>query len=55
MIWMNSQSFEQAIEEAALEYAKSVIMDADEHEDAVAATIEDYLAGAQKTYELLTR
>ena len=55
MIWMNSQGFTQAIEEAALEYAKSVIMDADEHDDAVAAILEDYLAGAQKAYELLSR
>lgn len=55
MIWMNNQSFEQAIEEAALEYAKSIVMDSDEHDDAVDAIIEDYLAGAQKAYELLTR
>ena len=43
------------IEEAALAYAYESIIDADNHLDAVEAVKMDYIEGARKAYEILTK
>ena len=43
------------IEEAALAYAYESIVDADNHLDAVEAVKMDYIEGARKAYEILTK
>lgn len=50
---MTKEEFISAIKGLAVEYADYVVLDPEEHPDAVACTVDDYLEGAYAAYKLL--
>ena len=50
---MTKEEFISAIEDSAMEYANSVVYEPEEHEDAIASIVDDYLEGACAAYDLL--
>lgn len=51
---MTKEEFDQIILNKAEIYAREIVIDAEEHDDAVEAIMSDFIEGAETAWQLLT-